>query len=85
MNRYSSAQLLEVGMILYSLKNMSQQYGVSFCVVASDRGEPSGQALRYVVQRVSKPREIWPESLEDIHCIDKLDLTRKGWVVAHML
>lgn len=72
-------------MILYSLKNMSQQYSVSFCVVASDRGESSGQAFSYIVQRVAKPREIGPESLEDVHCIDKLDIARMGGVVAHVL
>ena len=72
-------------MILYSLKNMSQQYSVSFCVVASDRGESSGQAFSYIVQRVAKPREIGPESLEDVHRIDKLDIARMDGVVAHVL
>ena len=72
-------------MILYSLKNMSQQYSVSFCVVASYRGESSGQAFSYIVQRVAKPREIGPESLEDVHRIDKLDIARMGGVVAHVL
>ena len=72
-------------MILYPLKNMSQQYSVSLRIVASDRGESSGQALSYIVQRVAKPREIGPESLEDVHRIDKLYITRMGGVVAHVL
>ena len=72
-------------MILYSLKNMSQQYSVSFRIVASDGRESSGQALSYIVQRVAKPREIGPKSLEDVHRVDKLYITRMGGVVAHVL
>ena len=72
-------------MILYSLKNMSQQYSVSLRIVASYRVESCGQALSYIVQRVAKPREIGPESLEDVHRIDKLYITRMGGVVAHVL